>query len=351
MAEPLKNSFGPTVVDRIAQNLPVDRDAFVSDCLRGFEPLSLMDRARHVADVMHDHLDPDPATAVTQVARSLGTDRPHGMDGFFYNPHSFFIARYGLPAFEESMAAQYELTKLFTAEFCIRPFIVEYPQTMDTLRTWTGDPDEHVRRLVSEGTRPRLPWATRLPQFQRDPGPVLELLDRLKDGGSEYVRRSVANNLNDIAKDNPQVALDVAGRWYEGRERLVKHALRTLLKAGDPQALAILGYSTSSVSAHAELPHRIAIGSSLPLEVTLTGHGRVLADIVVHFVKANGSTSQKVFRGAELDVHGRATLRRTISFRQHSTRRHYPGEHRIEALINGRRQELGVIDVVAATTD
>ena len=177
-------------MDRIAQNLPVDRDAFVSDCLRGFEPLSLMDRARHVADVMHDHLDPDPATAVTQVARSLGTDRPHGMDGFFYNPHSFFIARYGLPAFEESMAAQYELTKLFTAEFCIRPFIVEYPQTMDTLRTWTGDPDEHVRRLVSEGTRPRLPWATRLPQFQRDPGPVLELLDRLKDDGSEYVRRS-----------------------------------------------------------------------------------------------------------------------------------------------------------------
>jgi 3-methyladenine DNA glycosylase AlkC len=218
---------------------------------------------------------------------------------------------------------------------------------MIMLRTWAGDPDEHVRRLVSEGTRPRLPWATRLPQFQRDPGPVLELLDLLKDDPSEYVRRSVANNLNDISKDNPQVALDVAGRWYEGRERLFKHALRTLLKAGDPQALAILGYSTRAVSAHAQLPPRIAIGSSLPLEVTLTGQGRVLVDIVVHFVKANGSTSQKVFRGAELDVDGQATLRRSISFRQHSTRRHYPGEHRIEVLINGRRHELGVIDVVA----
>ena len=148
------------------------------------------------------------------MARSLGTDRPHGMDGFFYNPHSFFIARYGLPAFEESMAAQYELTKLFTAEFCIRPFIVEYPQTMDTLPDLDRRPGRTRTATGQRRHRPRLPWATRLPQFQRDPGPVLELLDRLKDDGSEYVRRSVANNLNDIAKDNPQVALDVAGRWY-----------------------------------------------------------------------------------------------------------------------------------------
>lgn len=345
MAAPLTDQFGADVVRGIAATLPVDREAFVTACLDGFEELGLMDRARHIAAVMHGFLADDPATAVRQVHDALGTERLPGMTAFFYNPHAVFIGTYGLPAFEESMAAMYDLTKLFTAEFCIRPFITAHPQTMQQLRKWAGDEDEHVRRLVSEGTRPRLPWAPRLPQFIADPQPVLELLDLLKDDPSAYVLRSVGNNLNDIAKDHPQLVLEVAREWAEGRPALVRRGLRTLIKAGDPDALAVLGYGGCAVTARADLPDGLRIGDSLPLLVELRGHGRVLVDLAVHFVKADGSTRRKVFKGAEFDLDGTAVLRRTVSFAQLSTRRVHPGRHRIAVLLNGREQQLGTVVV------
>ena len=345
MAAPLKEQFGPQVLARLADSLPVDRSSFLAACLDGFDGLGLMDRARHVAAVMQSHLDPDPATAVRQVHAAIGDRRESGMAGFFYNPHSMFIGAYGLPAFEESMAAMYDLTKVFTAEFCIRGFIVEYPQAMDRLHMWTADPDEHVRRLVSEGTRPRLPWARRLPAFITDPEPVIHLLQSLKADPSDYVRRSVGNNLNDISKDHPGRAVELAAEWMPGRRALVRRGLRTLVKAGDPAALAVLGYGRSAVTATARLPARIAIGESLPLAIELRGDGPVLVDIAVYFVKASGETSRKVFSGAEVDLHGSAVIRRTISFAQHTTRRHYPGPHRICAVVNGLEQELGVIHV------
>ena len=346
MAEPLKNQFGARTVERIAASLPVDAPGFAAECLEDFDALELMDRGRRVADVMARHLDPDPASAVRQVAAAIGAERPVGMDGFFYNPHSFFIATYGLPAFEESMSAMYRLTKAFTAEFCIRAFISEYPETMVQLRTWAADPDEHVRRLVSEGSRPRLPWAAQLPQFRANPEPVIALLQLLKDDESEYVLRSVGNNLNDISKDHPERVLEVAAEWYPGRERLVRRGLRTLIKAGDPEALAILGYGRSEVVATAALPPNLAIGDSLRLAIQLSGHDRVLVDVVVDFVKTGGGTGRKVFKGGEVEVDGRAVIRRSISFAQHSTRKHHPGPHRISVLINGREQQLGVVRVV-----
>jgi 3-methyladenine DNA glycosylase AlkC len=341
----LKDQFGPEVVERLADTLPVQRSPFIAACLDGFAELELMDRARHIATVMQAHLDDDPAVAVQQVHGAIGSRRLPGMSAFFYNPHSEFLGRYGLPAYEQSMAAMYDLTKVFTAEFCIRPFIRAYPQTMARLAGWAADGDEHVRRLVSEGTRPRLPWATRLPQFVDDPRPVLGLLEVLKDDPSDYVLRSVGNNLNDISKDHPDLAVDVARTWSPGREALVRRGMRTLIKAGDPAALAVLGYTPSAATAHAEIPAEILIGERLPLTVEVHGHGRVLVDIAVHFVKANGTTSRKVFKGGDVDLDGTAVIRRSISFAQHSTRRHYPGPHRIDALINGRTHELGVVHV------
>lgn len=345
VAQPLTDHFGPDMPGRVAATLPVDAESFVAQCLDGYDGLGLMDRARRIAQVMHHHLDPDPATAVAQVAESLGTRRPEGMAGFFYNPHAMFIGTYGLPAYEPSMAAMHALTKLFTAEFCIRPFIVRHPRTMKQLRDWTADPDEHVRRLVSEGTRPRLPWAPRLPAFAADPTPVVELLEELKDDGSEYVRRSVGNNLNDISRDNPVVALDVARRWMPGREALVRRGLRTLVKAGDLRALEILGYRMGRASATAALPAFLRIGERLPLIIRVRSDTPVLVDVVVHFVTSDGSTRPRVFKGGEL--HGDGVVRLTISFAQHSTRRHHPGVHRIEALVNGRAHPLGALDLRA----
>ena len=336
----MKDRFNAETVAKIADALPVPKAAFVAACLDGLDELELMARGAHVAAVLRRFLDPEPAVAVTQVASGIGEPLEWG-----YLAHSAFIATYGLPAFEESMAAQHALTQAFTAEFSIRPFIERYPQTMDRLRLWTADPSDHVRRLVSEGTRPRLPWASRLPAFQSDPTPVIELLDLLIDDPSPYVQRSVGNNLNDISRDNPDVALEVAQRWAPGRGALVRRGLRTLIKAGDLRALAILGYRDSDVAVRAEFPPQVRIGEQLRLELILTGTGPVIVEIRVHFVKANGTTSAKVFRGGEFEVAGEKRLARTISFAQHSTRRHYPGAHRIEALINGVAHELGRVDL------
>lgn len=336
MAEALKDKFSGQVVRQIAQTLPVDAGAFTAECLDGFDQLELMARGQRVAEVMRAHLDPDPAQAVDQVAASIGPDL-----GFGYLAHSSFIATAGLPAYEQSMAAQHRLTQAFTAEFSIRAFIEHYPQTLDRLRDWTSDPSEHVRRLVSEGTRPRLPWASRLVQFQADPEPVIELLDRLKDDESAYVRRSVGNNLNDISRDQPERALEVAAAWAPGRPALVRRGLRTLIKAADPRALAILGYDPAPVIARADLPATIPIGGVLPLVVTLTGRGKVLVDIRVHFPRPAGRSSVKVYRGGEVSVDGTAGIRKTISFAPMTTRTHHPGIHRVEAIVNGVTQPLG----------
>ena len=238
------------------------------------------------------------------------------------------------------MAAMYELTQVFTAEFCIRPFITAYPQTMQRLRAWSADPSEHVRRLVSEGTRPRLPWAPRLPQFQHNPEPVIELLDLLKDDPSDYVMRSVGNSLNDISKDHPKRALQVAARWAP--RPVVRRGLRTLIKDGDSQALAILGYGEVHASAEADIPASIDIGQRLRLAIDVTTNGPVLVDVVVDFAGTKGPR-RKVFKGAELTTS--ATIRRTVSFEQLSTRRVYPGPHAISVLLNGREQPLGTLVV------
>jgi 3-methyladenine DNA glycosylase AlkC len=205
-----------------------------------------------------------------------------------------------------------------------------------------------VRRLVSEGTRPRLPWARRLPRFQRDPSPVVELLELLKDDPSAYVRRSVANNLNDIGKDHPDVLVETCRRWLEGageeRRRLIRHALRSAVKRGDRAALEVLGFAANGTARLGDLtiePERPRIGETVRISLSVGNAGQKRAafnvDLRVHFVKANGRTSPKVFKVREiaLEPGERARLSKLISLRQQTTRTHHAGEHHVEALVNG----------------
>jgi 3-methyladenine DNA glycosylase AlkC len=277
------------------------------------------------------------------------------MAGFLYMPHLFFVARHGLDHFEESMRAQHALTQLFTAEFSIRAFLEKYPdRTLARLREWVSDPSHHVRRLVSEGTRPRLPWAPRLRAFQRDPRPVLELLELLRDDPELYVRRSVANNLNDIGKDHPQLLVETARRWMtdatDERRWLIRHALRSAVKRGDRAALAVMGFEgdgSIDIEAVDIKPARVRIGESVRISMTVTTRSEtpspVNIDLRVHFVKANGSTSPKVFklRSLELAPGVSQRLSKLVSLKQHTTRTHHPGDHRVEALVNGVAQPLG----------
>jgi len=371
MAEPLKNQFGPDIPARIGVMIEAvypdfDRSGFVAMALDGYEQLELKERGRHIALALRAFLPSDFPQAASILVQSLGdrleAEDGHGMAPFLYFPHTVFVHDYGVDDWEAGMQTNYELTQRFTAEFSIRPFIERYPKrTLAQLMEWTTDASFHVRRLVSEGTRPRLPWASRLPAFQTDPSPVLALLERLKDDPVLYVRRSVANNLNDIGKDNPDVLIRTAKSWWQDgsdqQKWVVKHGLRSLIKEGNSDALAILGYGDArgiEIRDALPVPAQLAIGESVQVGVTVANTTSepkpVMVDFRIHYVKANGKTSAKVFKmnSRDLAPGEEASFRKRVSLKNMTTRTHYPGQHRVELQINGEVSELTSFELTAA---
>lgn len=365
MGEPLKHHFGPPVVRRLGEEIaavhrPFDRRAFERDALCGFGGLELLDRGRHLGRVLQRYLPEDFAVAVDVLLATLPAERaPGGMASFYYLPHTEFVRQFGVPHLDASLRALHALTQVFTAEFAIRPFIAAHPELLlERLRAWTRDANEHVRRLVSEGTRSRLPWAPRLRVFATDPTPVVNLLERLRDDPSLYVRRSVANNLNDIGKDHPARLVAVAAAWMQGasaeRQWVVQHALRSAVRKGDAAALKVLGFGAKAslrIVEHAIAPARPRMGGKIVVTVTLKNRTRrpqeVVVDLVVHFVKAKGA-SPKVFKLANvaLAVGESVELQKTVSLADLTTRKHYPGRHRVALQLNGAARPLGEFTLV-----
>jgi 3-methyladenine DNA glycosylase AlkC len=233
-----------------------DHKSFQRAAHDGLKPLAILQRGHHLARALRTHLPERYSDAIEILIRSLTppmTDTDDlGLGGFFYLPHVSFVATYGLDAeynggrdpFEVSMRAQHEITRRFTAEFSMRPYLIKWPErTLARLLEWTRDSDPHVRRLCSEGARPRLPWAIRIPAFIKDPRPVLPILEALKDDTNLYVRRSVANHIGDIAKDHPQLAFEICERWLKGasaeRKWMIRHAVRHPAKKGVKTALQL----------------------------------------------------------------------------------------------------------------
>jgi len=370
MAEPLKTFFNEEAVRRIAAMLRAAHPAFperrfVTEASEGLEALELMDRARHIMRAMHRALPEDFERTARILQSSLGPPlegtEGHGMSVFLYLPYSLYVAEHGLEHFEPAMRLQHALTQRFTAEFCIRPYLERHPkQTLARLRQWATDASVHVRRLVSEGTRPRLPWASRLRAFQENPQPVLELLELLKDDPELYVRRSVANNLNDIGKDHPELLVATCERWSRGaspeRQWILRHALRSAVKRGEPRALALLGFegpATLEVTATFH-PSRVRLGQSVQVRLHVANRSpepqKAVVDLAVHFIKANGASRPKVFkvRKVELAPGASTTLEKTVSLEALTTRQHYPGSHRVEALVNGAATPVGAFTVSPA---
>lgn len=258
---PLKALLGRKLIALIGESLTAtvpDFDAarFEKRAWRGLAGLELKERALHIAHAMAEQLPAEFDEASFLLVDSFGppltATEGNGLAPFFYMPHAAFIAEYGVPGFLTGMLANYELTQRFTAEFSIRPYLIAHREkSLQMLAGWVKSPNPHVRRLVSEGTRPRLPWAMRLPEFQANPQHTLALLEALKDDSELYVRRSVANHLADIAKDHPNFAYDVCERWLEdpldgdrahlaeSRRWIVRHAVRLPAKKLEPKALRI----------------------------------------------------------------------------------------------------------------
>jgi 3-methyladenine DNA glycosylase AlkC len=361
-AASLKDMFGKAAVEFLAGNLAAvspsfDAKRFSRRVLADLPDLELKARCARIADGIRAELPGAYEDALAAVLASLppdpGPDAPEPMGGFRFMPLVNFVGRHGLEAPEASLAALAKLTRYFSAEFDIRPFILRHPAlAMAHVDAWSRDRDWRVRRLASEGIRPRLPWAMRLPAFVADPAPVLRVLDRLCDDAHETVRRSVANNLNDIAKDHPVQAIAAARRWSvrEAARRTVHHGLRTLVKAGHADALALLGFSTaSSVAVEAfELgPRRIRLGQAVTFAAALKNRSKAPArlsiDYAVHHRKANGGTTAKVFKLAvrTLGPGESCTLEKRHAIRPITTRRYHAGEHAVALLVNGRELARG----------
>ncbi|NZD50844.1 DNA alkylation repair protein [Rhizobium leguminosarum] len=353
MPEPLKNLLHEALVgdmaDRIAGNAQIfDRNRFVMLATDGLGARELMERSALIRDALFATLPGDFREAAAILKASLPAAGRRGLSGWMLLPVNQFIAARGLDHFDLGLELLKALTPHFTAEFGIRSFIHRDQQrALAIISGWVDDPDQHVRRLASEGTRPRLPWAIRLPQLVKDPAPILPILIALMDDPEDYVRRSVANSLNDVAKDHPDlVAAFIAGH-IEGaspeRRRLLKHASRTLLKKGHAQALANFGFAASD-SLECELRLRnaeVMFGEGLDFEIRVTNAGEraqsLMIDYAVHHVKSDGSLSPKVFKcKAIMLAPGQShTIERRHAMRPITTRRYYPGEHRIAVLVNG----------------
>lgn len=364
MAAPFKERIHAALVREAAAHLQrswaaFPRRRFVRLALDGLDALELKGRVAHVADALAECLPEDFDAAATALEGALAPARDdddlsalatsdEGLAGWAVWPMTDFVARYGLAHPSRSLRALRALTQRNTAEYAIRPFLVEHrAQAMAALTSWLDDPSPHVRRLVSEGTRPRLPWGMQLKHLVEDPRPCLPLLERLQDDPSAYVRRSVANHLNDISKDHPDVVLDWldhhVARGSEQRRAMLRHAARTLVKQGDKRALRAFGLG-APLRGGAQLtirPRRARVGGQVTLAVTLESAAKrpqeLVVDYIVHRVMADGSTRERVWKGWRLRLNAgeRRALQKKHSLRPVTTRRDYPGVHRVELLVNG----------------
>ena len=363
MAEAFKNLINAQTVRAAATHLRrawprFDRARFEALALPGLGDLEFKARAMHLCAALEATLPPDFAQAAAVIEAALappgiGEDLSasrsgDGLAGWVVWPLGEFVVRRGMDQPQRALRCLHALTQRHTAEWAIRPFIEVHPEiSFATLAAWTADPSAHVRRLVSEGSRPRLPWGAQLKGLIDDPSPTLPLLRALQDDPSAYVRRSVANHLNDIAKDHPALIVQWLRDYLPDapapRRALLKHACRTLIKQGQPQVLQawglgrpLRGEATLRLSART-----IAVGQALQLQLDIRSSAAraqtLLIDYAVHHVKADGRTTPKVFKGwtIELAARGHRLLNKQHSMRAVSTRRHHPGRHEVDVRING----------------
>lgn len=360
-----KDEIGPVLVRRLADELGqawpgFPRRRFLAGIDDELAVRELMARVDLVAERLGTAL-PTPFPAGADVVwRALGSPT---FTGWMTLPVGMYVARRGLDHPEVALPLLAGLTPRWSSEVAVRPFIERHPASAyEHLHRWAADEDEHVRRLVSEGTRPRLPWAPLLRGLIADPSPNVPLLDALVDDPSPYVRRSVANHLNDISKDHPELALDLAGQWLgrgDGAGWAVRHGLRTLVKRGHPEALALLGADHDADVRLVHLavePACVAVGESVTLTCTLVLDGvagaeaEAVIDYRVHYVGARGVKAPKVFKWARrtLSAGTPVTVTRRHAFEHVSIRRIHPGPHAIDVQVNGR--VLGTVPVSVSST-
>ena len=317
-----------------------------------FKTLELKAKMRHTTLCLKKTLP----GSYEQALKILKDSAPY-VKGFESMTLPDFVELYGMDYWDLSLQALRHFTKFSSSEFAIRPYIIKDPEkAMKFMLSCAEDTTKNVRRFASEGCRPRLPWAMALPVFKKDPKLITPVLDKLKNDESEFVRRSVANNLNDISKDNPDIVLDICTKWFgktENTDKIIKHACRSLLKAGNKNALLLFGFADPINIKVGNLKlnkEKIKIGEDLfySFELNVSGNktNKVRSEYRMDFVKASGKLSGKIFQILQKNYNpGKHLISRKHSFMDHSTRKHYPGIHKITIIINGVELAFAVFEV------
>jgi 3-methyladenine DNA glycosylase AlkC len=349
MPEKLKDLFFTAssiarLADAIAEAHPAfDQEHFTALVFDStWDSKELKQRMRHVTECLHETLPagyPETLEILKQVAPSIS-----GFDAMCFPD---YVECYGLDHWDLSLPALAFFTRFSSSEFAIRPFLAQDPgRAMEYLYTWAEDEHHHVRRLASEGCRPSLPWAMALPQFKKDPSLILPVLEKLKSDESEFVRKSVANNLNSISKDHPDLVLEICERWYghnSNTDWIVKRACRTMLKAGNRRAMLLFGFADPTHLTVANLTldrETLPVGDALTFTFELTVDTaearQVRLEYAVDYVRPRFKLSRKVFQLREASFEpGHHSISKKHSFVDQSTRKHYPGRHRIGVIVNG----------------
>ncbi len=353
MAELLKNRYNSQSLHELAVRIkavhpPFRVDDFVK-CIMDetWEALELKARMRKIAICLGDYLPSDYAQALAILDQTVASYSEEEND-FIFMCFPDFVEVYGQDAchWDLSIAALERYTMLSSSEFAVRPFIIKQEaRMMAQMAAWARHDNAHVRRLASEGCRPALPWGQALPRFKKDPSPVFEILEQLKADPSLYVRKSVANHLNDISKTHPDLVAKLAKDWYGKHEHtdwIVKHGCRTLLKKGNRDVLDIFGFADAAcvhVDGFALASSSVSIGETIAFSFAIEAKKavKVRLEYGIDFVKANGKRNRKIFQISELMLkeNGKKLYTKSHSFAEISTRKHYPGTHSVTLIVNG----------------
>jgi len=362
MAEALKDRyFQKPFFERLVREIEIQYPEFQQDDFylelfdKHWEEKPLKEMMMHSALVLRECL-PDDYLQTLKILKSIC----HKFCDFDAMIFPDIVRQFGLEHYDESMQALELFTQYSTSEFAIRPYIIEYEEkTMKKMLLWSTHENEHVRRLSSEGCRPRLPWAMALPEFKKNPSLILPILENLKSDPSLYVRKSVANNWNDITKDNPSVVINTFNKWKVGASEdtqwIIKHALRGLLKAGNSGALSLMGFEPVNVKLTNLKVNstKIKIGEKVNFSFEVVNEGNnsteLMIDYIIHFMKSSGMTAPKVFKLKALKLASGESIMisKYHDFRLINTRKYYPGAHAVQIQVNGEKLNTIAFELIS----
>lgn len=343
--EPFKNIYNENEIKKLAKLISktypdFKEEEFIDSLINDtWAQKELKERQRAIALALGDFLPNNYSEALT-----ILKDVHDEFKGLFHLIFPDFIEVYGLEYYEESVEALKLFTQNCSSEFAVRAFLIKYPNFIDHFKLWAKDKNEHIRRLSSEGCRPRLPWGMALSKFKKDPKKVIEVLELLKDDESEYVRKSVANNLNDISKDNPKIAKEVFKKWHgnsKNRNWIVKHGARTLLKEGDIEILSLFGFSSKDIQvSNLDVQNSVKLNDYLNFTFKIFSKkalGKLRIEYKIGLLRQNGKINYKVFKISEKETKEKELLiEKRHSFKEVTTRKYYDGIQTLTIIINGK---------------